>query len=453
MPKRRKMSLGLSIANIGYHHAAWRHPAVPAGGAMDFKHYRHCAKLAEEGRFDMIFLADTASVPGLDNPKKAREREHEHVKHEPLALLAAMSTLTKHVGLVPTVSTSYADPYNTARAVGSLDHLSGGRAGWNVVTGFSVEEAQNYGYPAVPSTADRYERAKEFITVLNGLYDSWDDDAIPRDKASGIFFDRSKMRMLDHRGKHFRVLGPLDLPPAPQRHPPIFTAGTSDASEELAACMADVVYAGKPTLEGARTYYARVKARLARYGRAHDDLKILPGIKTYVGKTRQEAQDKYDQMQELLTPEHGLGLLTASGFPDYSGLDVDGPVPRAEANQKAFYGEFTVASLEKAWRENLTIRQLYELVCAGFWSLGIVGTPADIADLMEDWFTTGAADGFNLQPPCIPHSAEEFVAMVIPELQRRDLFRREYEGTTLRDHLGLPAKGSRYAGDSMAAGE
>jgi alkanesulfonate monooxygenase SsuD/methylene tetrahydromethanopterin reductase-like flavin-dependent oxidoreductase (luciferase family) len=416
------MSLGLSIANIGYHHAAWRHPAVPAGGAMDFAHYRHCARLAEEGRFDMIFLADTAAAPGLDSPAKAREREHEHVKHEPLALLAALSTLTTRVGLVPTVSTSYADPFNTARAVGSLDHLSGGRAGWNVVTGFSVEEAQNFGYPSVPSTADRYDRAREFITVMNGLFDS-------------------KLRRLDHRGRNFQVRGPLDLPPSPQRHPPIFTAGTSDASEELAACMADVVYAGKPTLEGARTYYASVKSRLARYGRSPDDLRILPGIKTYVGRTRQEAQDKFDQMQALLSPEHGLGLLVASGFPDYTGLDVEGPVPREAAQQKAFYAEFTVATLQKAWRENLTIRQLYELVCAGFWSLGIIGTPADIADLMEEWFTTGAADGFNLQPPCIPFSAEEFVALVIPELQRRDLFRREYEGTTLRDHLGLnPAR-------------
>jgi FMN-dependent oxidoreductase (nitrilotriacetate monooxygenase family) len=303
-----------------------------------------------------------------------------------------------------------------------------------------VEEAQNYGYPAVPPSAERYDRAREFVAVVEGLFDGWDDDAIPRDKASGIFFDRSKMRMLDHRGQYFRVLGPLDLPPTPQRHPPIFTAGTSDASEELAACVADVVYAGKPTLEGARAYYASVKARLPRYGRAPDDLRIMPGIKTYVGRTRQEAQDKFDQMQALLTPEHGLGLLVASGFPDYAGLDVDAPVPRAAATRQAFYGEFTVATLEKAWRENLTIRQLYELVCAGFWSLGVIGTPADIADLMEEWFTTGAADGFNLQPPCVPLSAEDFVTLVIPELQRRDLFRHDYEGATLRDHLGLPRR-------------
>jgi FMN-dependent oxidoreductase (nitrilotriacetate monooxygenase family) len=287
---------------------------------------------------------------------------------------------------------------------------------------------------------------------VNGLFDSWDDDAVPRDKASGIFFDRSKMHLLDHRGGHFRVLGPLDVPPTPQRRPPIFTAGTSDASEELAAAIGDVVYAGKPTLDGAREYYARVKGRLARYGRAPDELKIMPGIKTYVGRTRQEAQDKFDELQALLTPEQGFGLLAAAGFPDYAGLDVDGPVPRTAATQRAFYAESTTLTLEQAWRDGLTIRQLYEMVSAGVWSLGVIGTPADIADLMEEWVTTGAADGFNIQPPCVPWSAEDFVTLVIPELQRRGLFRTEYEGTTLRENMGLKRAVSRFAYDAVAAG-
>jgi len=443
MAMRRQMSLGLSIANIGYHRAGWRHAQARADGAMRFDHYRHCAALAERGRFDLIFLADTASVRSMDHPETARERDHEQVKHEPLALLAALSAITTRVGLVPTVSTSYTDPYNIARAVGTLDHLSHGRAGWNVVTGFSVEEAQNYGLDAVPSSAERYQRATEFFEVTNGLFDSWDDDAIPRDKESGIFFDRSKMHMLNHRGEYFKVRGPLDMPPLPQRHPPIFTAGTSGASEELAARFADVVYAGQPTLEGARSYYASVKARLARYGRSADDLRIMPGIMTYVGRTRQEAQDKFDALQALLAPEHGLGLLVGHGFPDYSGHDLDAPVPQLSAQENLF-GAFTVKALQKAWHEKLTIRQLYELVCGGFWSLGTIGTPTDVADLMEEWFTTGAADGFNIQPPCVPMSAEDFVEMVIPELQRRGLFRREYEGRTLREHLGLPKARSRY---------
>jgi alkanesulfonate monooxygenase len=443
MQNRRQMSLGLSIANIGYHRAGWRHEDARADGAMRFDHYRHCAKLAEEGRFDLIFLADTAAVRTLDD-KAARDLDHEQVKHDPLALLAALSAITSRVGLVPTVSTSYTDPYNIARAVGTLDHLSQGRAGWNIVTGFSNEEAQNYGLTAVPSSAERYARATEFLEVTRGLFDSWDDDAVPRDKMSGLFFDSTKMHMLNHRGDIFKVRGPLDMPPLPQRHPPIFTAGTSDASEELAARFADVVYAGQPTLEGARAYYTSVKARLARYGRSPDDLRIMPGIMTYVGRTRQEAQDKFDALQQLLTPEHGLGLLAGHGFPDYTGLDLDEPVPPV-VGEGSLFGHFTGPALQKAWREKLTIRQLYELVCGGFWSLGTIGSVTDVADLMEEWFTTGAADGFNIQPPCVPKSAEDFVALVIPELQRRGLFRREYEGRTLRDHLGLQPAVSRYA--------
>jgi alkanesulfonate monooxygenase len=454
MATRRQMNLGLSIASIGYHHAAWRHPDVPADGAMRFAHYRRCATLAEAGRFDFIFLADTASVRALDKPAFAREREHEQVKHEPLALLAALSAITSRVGLVPTVSSTYTDPYNVARSVGALDHLSHGRAGWNVVTGFCADEARNYGLDSVPLPETRYARAAEFIDVVQALFDGWDDDALPRDKASGIFFERAKMHMLDHRGRFFQVRGPLDLPPLPQRHPPVFTAGTSEESQELAARFADVVYAGKVTLEDARLYYATVKGRLARYGRAPEELLILPGIMTYVGRTRQEAQDKFERLQELLTEEQGLGLLATYGLPDYSLCDLDALVPDLPAGVELF-GQYAAAALAKARGEGLSIRQLYRMVGGGFWSVRAIGTAADIADLMEELVSTGAADGFNLQPPCVPISAEDFVALVIPELQRRGLFRREYQGWTLREHMGLPPAISRYAREpeSRAAGE
>jgi len=451
MTKQRQMRLGLSIAGIGYHHAAWRHPDVPADGAMRFAHYRRCAALAEEGLFDFIFLADTASVRALDKPAFARDREPEQVKHEPLALLAAMSAITSKVGLVPTVSSTYTDPYNIARSVGALDHLSHGRAGWNLVTGFCADEARNYGLDALPPAAERYARAAEFVDVMGALFDSWDDGAVVRDKVSGVFFDRSKMHLLGHRGRFFQVLGPLDLPPLPQRHPPFFTAGTSEDSLELAARFADVVYAGKVTLEDARGYYASVKGRLARYGRAPEELLIMPGIMTYVGRTRQEAQDKFDQVQALLTEEQGLGLLATYGLPDYSGCDLDAPVPDLPAGVELF-GQYASAALAQARREGLSIRQLYRMVGGGFWSLRAIGTAADIADLMEEWITTGAADGFNLQPPCVPISAEDFVALVIPELQRRGLFRHAYEGRTLREHLGLPPAVSRYArGSALSA--
>ena len=454
MAQRRKMNLGLTIANIGYHHAAWRHPDVPAAGAMRFEHYRRCAVLAEAGLFDFIFLADTASVRSLDKPNFARDREHEQVKHEPLALMAALAAITSRVGLVPTVSSTYTDPYNIARGVGTLDHLTHGRAGWNLVTGFCPDEARNYGWDTVPPPEMRYARAAEFVDVMGALFDSWDDDAVIRDKASGVFFDRSKMHRLDHRGRFFQVRGPLDLPPLPQRHPPLFTAGTSAESQELAARCADVVYAGKVTLEDARSYYASVKGRLARYGRAPEDLLILPGIMVYVGRTRQEAQDKFDRLKGLLTDEHGLGLLATYGLPDYSGCDLDGPVPDLPTGIELF-GQYASVALARAQREGLSIRQLYQMVGGGFWSLRAIGTPADIADLMEEWVSTGAADGFNIQPPCVPISAEDFVAMVVPELQRRGLFRREYEGRTLRERMGLPAAVSRYARtpELRAAGE
>jgi FMN-dependent oxidoreductase (nitrilotriacetate monooxygenase family) len=444
MVRKRQIHLGLTIAGIGYHHAAWRHPDVPAAGAMRFEHYRNCAALAERGRFDFIFLADTASVRSMDKPAFAREREAEQVRHEPLALLAAVSAITTKVGLIPTVSSTYTDPYNIARGVGALDHLSHGRAGWNLVTGFCADEARNYGLDALPPAAERYARAAEFVDVMAALFDGWDDDAVVRDKASGLFFDRAKMHMLDHRGRYFQVRGPLDLPPLPQRRPPFVTAGTSEQSQELAARCADVVYAGKVTLEDAREYYASVKGRMPRYGRAPEELLIMPGIMVYVGRTRQEAQDKFDRLQGLLTDAQGLGLLASYGLPDYTGFDLDAPVPDLPAGVEAF-GQYASTALAQARREGLSIRQLYRMVGGGFWSLRAIGTATDIADMMEEWFTTGAADGFNIQPPCVPISAEDFVAMVIPELQRRGLFRHEYENRTLREHLGLPPAISRYA--------
>jgi FMN-dependent oxidoreductase (nitrilotriacetate monooxygenase family) len=440
----RKMSLGLSIANLGYHYAAWRHPNVPADGNMDFRHFVHCARLAERGKFDLIFLADSSAVRDLDNRAIAREMEHQLVKHEPIALLAAMSAVTSRVGLVPTASTTYYEPYTLARTLATLDVLSGGRAGWNMVTSFSLDEARNFGLHGTLDSATRHDRAAEFADVVRGLFDSWDDDAVPRDKASGLYYGRNRLHVLDHVGRHFKVRGPLDVPRSPQGHVPIFTAGDSEQAQELAARSADGLYAGQPDLELARAYYASVKVRLLKYGRSHDELKIMPGIMPFVGRTLQEARDKFDMMQSLIEPRLGLGLLVVNSFPDYTGYDIDGPVPDlpVPAGRKS---HFTTMLLQRATTEGLTIRQLYHQVSGGFWHMGVVGTPGMIADLMEEWFATGAADGFNIQPPCIPVDAEDFVELVIPELQRRGLFRTEYESTTLREHLGLKPAVSRYA--------
>jgi FMN-dependent oxidoreductase (nitrilotriacetate monooxygenase family) len=455
--RKRQMSLGLSIANLGYHYAAWRHPGVPADGNMRFAHFRHCAALAERGKFDLIFLADSSAVRDLDNGAIARELEHQLVKHEPMALLAAMSTCTRHVGLVATASTTYHEPYNLARMFATLDVLSNGRAGWNMVTSFSLDEARNFGLERVLPSDLRHERAMEFLEVFRGLFDSFEDGAIPIDKASGIFFDRSRMHLLNHKGRHFEVRGPLDAPIAPQRQIPVFTAGESENSQELAARSADVVYGGQPDLASARAYYASLKGRLPKYGRTPDSLKVMPGIMPFIGRSMAEAREKFDRMQELILPRLGLGLLVVNGFPDYTGHDLDGPIPQdagegrllAPTNSK---GGFSARLMAQARQENLTIRQLYERVSAGFWHMGMVGTPQSIADLMEEWFTTGAADGFNIQSPCIPVDSEDFVELVIPELQRRGLFRKEYEGTTLRDHLGLPMPTGRQAEAMLAVG-
>ena len=441
---KRRIHLGLSVGSVGYHYAAWRLPEIAADGAMQFSHYRRCAQLAEAGLFDFMFVADTASVRMLDKPEFARNRLHDHVRHEPFALMAALSAITKHVGFLPTVSSTYADPYNTARAVGTLDHLSHGRALWNIVTGFCNDEARNYGLEALPSAADRMARASEFIEVVNGLFDSWDDDAVVRDKASGIFFDRSKMHLLEHRGPQFKVKGPLDMPPLPQRRPPLVAAGTSVPSMELAAKYADLVYAGKVTIADAKEYYANLKGRMAKYGRRPEALRILPGVMVYVGRTRQEAQDKFDRLQEFLTDDMGIGLLKAYGMPDYSGYDLGAPVPDLPVGVDLF-GQYATDLMARAKREGLSPRDMYKMIGGGFWSLRAIGTAADIADMMEEWVTEEAADGFMFQPPYLPIAVEDFVALVVPELQRRGLHRTAYEAGTLRERMGLQPAVSRYA--------
>ncbi|WP_211314242.1 LLM class flavin-dependent oxidoreductase [Humitalea rosea] len=437
------MILGLPIHALGYHQGCWRLPEVPADGTLDFRHAADCARIAERGKFDFLFLADSAAVRNLDDPAVARDREHEQVKNEPLALLCALAMVTERIGLVATASTTYNEPFNLARSLATLDHISGGRAGWNLVTGFSGDEARNYGFDAVPGSDLRHERAREFVDVTNGLFDSWDNGAFPRDRETGIYFDRAKMHFLEHRGKHFKVRGPLDVATPPQRHLPIITAGYSDQANEFTAEIADAVYAAAPNLDVGRAYYAAVKGRLAKYGRAPDSLKVLAGIMPFVGRTRQEAQDKFEQLQSLIQPEVGLGMLRLHNFPDLRGHDLDGPMPEVELS-RGRYDMFSDALLEKVRRENLTIRQTYEVVAGGFWHLGKVGTAADIADTMEEWFSTGAADGFNIQAPYLPGSAADFVELVVPELQRRGLFRTEYETPMLRDRLGLPPAVSRY---------
>jgi FMN-dependent oxidoreductase (nitrilotriacetate monooxygenase family) len=438
---RRQMKLGLSLGSVGYHYAAWRHPDVPADGDMSFAHMARCARIAEEGLFDFIFLADVAAVRNLDDPRVAREREQGHVKLEPLTLLAGLAAVTSRVGLVATASTSFQDPFHLARKLASIDQISDGRAGWNLVTSTSPDEARNYGQSQTLDSATRHARARECLKVVNGLFDGWEPGAFPRDRASGVYMDRAKMHRLDHQGAHFRVRGPMDVDRPPQGRVPIISAGTSDNAQDLAAEVADLVYGGQPTLEGARAYYASVKGRLPRYGRSAESLRMMPGVMPCIGRTRQEAEDKFGMLQQRLHPLVGHGMLAINHFPDLRGHDIDAPMPPVTMSREHETAgrepEHTLALMERAQREKLTIRQVFDVISRGFWHFGMVGTPVEIADAMEEWFTTDAADGFIIQPPYTPGAAEDFVQMVMPELRRRGLFRNEYEGRTLRENLGL----------------
>ncbi|WP_198376139.1 LLM class flavin-dependent oxidoreductase [Neoroseomonas rubea] len=433
MAAPRRIRLGVSMIGMGYHLAAWRHPGASAGGNMELKHAVRVAQAAERGLLDMAFLADGVGIRFNDVPKGALSHTCKNVQFEPLTLLSALAMVTERVGLVATASTTYNEPYHVARKFASLDHISGGRAGWNVVTSATDMEAQNFGLVGAPPKAGRYDRAAEFVEVVKGLWDSWEDDAFVRDQASGLNYDPEKVHLLNHEGAHFRVAGPLNVQRTPQGRPVIVQAGASDQGRELAAATADVVYAAAQTLADARAYYDDVKGRMAKYGREPDQLKIMPGIMAVPGRTRQEAQDAYQVLQDLVQPVVGLGAL-ANYLGDLSGHDLDGPVPEPSSRRDHSRGQIF---LDMARRGNLSIRQLYLSIAGGNGHRIVIGTPADIVDAMEEWFHGGAADGFNLLPTWLPGGLEEVVEMVIPELQRRSLYRTSYEGTTLRENLGL----------------
>ncbi|HEX2885483.1 LLM class flavin-dependent oxidoreductase [Vineibacter terrae] len=429
------MHLATLLQPNGHHTAGWRHPDAVLGGDQEIDVYRRLAATAERGCFDVLFLADAVGLRDRETTAQL-SRSPIAVCLEPFTLLAALSVTTSRIGLATTASTTYNEPYHVARKFASLDHLSGGRAGWNVVTSFTDGEARNFSRDRHPDHASRYARAREFVAVVRGLWDSWDDDAFVRDKASGRYFDPDKLHVLDHRGVHFAVRGPLNIARAPQGHPVIFQAGASEDGLSLAAATADVVYAAAQTFEDARSFYQRLKARVAAQGRAPAALKILPGIQPFVGRTEQEAREKHRALLDLVHPDAGLGLLSTLIGVDMSAYPIDGPVP--DLPETDSHRSRQKLLLDLARRENLTVRQLYGHVSNGAGHHTVVGTPQQVADRLQHWFEGGAADGFNILPPYLPGGLDDFVALVVPELQRRGLFRTEYEGHTLREHLGLP---------------
>ncbi len=437
------MKLGLFIAGSGHHIAAWRDPNTDAEAVLNLRHYVEMARLAERACFDLLFTADTNATFGPDDIE-VWSRTTGALRLEPLTLLSALAVTTDRIGLVSTATTTYLEPYHVARLFASLDQISHGRAGWNLVTSQAAAEALNFNRAAHVPHAERYHRAAEFAEVVLGLWDSWEADAIVADKASGLYFHPQKLHFLDHAGEHFAVRGPLTIKRSPQGRPVIVHAGQSEPGRELAAAFAEVVFTVQQDLEEARGFYADMKARARSHGRSPDHMKIMPGVMTVVGGTRREAEAKYERLQALIHPVLGIKTLSEIVGVDLSPYPLDGPLPELAQTNTEQRGRQKVV-LDMARRENLTIRELYKRVSGARAHRTICGTAADIADSLEEWCRKGAADGFNIMPLTFPEGFEGFVGSVIPELQRRGLFRRAYEGRTLRENLGLPVPASRWA--------
>ena len=441
----RKIKLGLFIRPCGHHIASWRHPLAQADAGVNFPHFVQMARTAERGLFDLLFSADSATV--WTASELAIDRVHYVAWMEPFTLLSALAGFTKNIGLACTASTSFEQPYSLARKFATLDIISGGRAGWNVVTSGNETEALNFGKDPHLPKKERYKRADEFVEVVRALWDSWDDDAFLRDKETGVFFDRSKMHVLDHHGAFYDVRGPLNVSRSPQGQPVIVQAGLSDDGRQLAAETAEVVFAAHDTIESAREYYSDLKGRMTGCGRNRDDMKILPGLSITVAPTRAEADAKFCALQELLHPDLGVALLSRRlGF-DLTGYPLDQPLPPLPENAVVS----SRSDMISAWSKDgaPTLRQLYQRFASARGHYSIVGTPNEVGEEMERWFTTGACDGFNILPAYYPGSLDDFVNMVVPELQRRGIFRTAYEGATLRENLGIPRPTSRYAKASM----
>ncbi|ANC02866.1 LLM class flavin-dependent oxidoreductase [Pseudomonas parafulva] len=434
-----QLKLGAFLANSGHHVAAWRHPLAQADASQDFEHFKAIARSAERGKFDALFIADVVALWGHHLDALSRTARAEHF--EPLTLMSALAAVTERIGLIATATTSYNEPYHIARKFASLDHLSKGRAAWNLVTSVVADEAWNFGREQHIDHTDRYQRAEEFHDVVKGLWDSWDDDAFVRDKASGRYFDPDKLHTLNHKGAHFSVRGPLNVARPPQGHPVLVQAGASEAGKALAARVAEVIFAAHHELPAAQAFYQDIKQRAAALGRDPEHIKILPGVTPFIADTREQAQQLFEQFQALIDPVLGLRLLadTLGEDIDLSGHDLDGPLPDTPPGQR---GSRRDQVLQLARRDNLSIRQLYLRLAGGN---PVIGTPSDIADSFEQWFQARACDGFNVFFPYFPGAIDTFVDQVIPVLQQRGLFRLDYAGSTLREHLGLPRPANRFS--------
>lgn len=441
----RQMKLAAYFNPTGHHVASWRHPRARRDANVSIEHYVEMAQAAERAKFDMIFLADSSATRSAHID--AISRSVQFVAHlEPVTVLSALAMATQRIGLTGTLSTTWHEPYNIARKLASLDHISHGRAGWNLVTSSQQAEPANFGQDGVKTHKERYSRARESARVVQGLWDSWDDDAFVRDVASGLYFEPERMHYLNHGEQHFHVRGPLNVPRSPQGYPVMVQAGGSDEGRELAAEFAEAIFSPHLNIPEAKAFYDDVKGRMqSKYNRDPEHLKVLPGLSVVVAESDDKAAEDFELLQSLIHPIVGREILsTMLGGLDLSPYPLDGPLPDLPATQHSSMGHFD-SIVSMARRENLTIRQLGARCAGARGKLSIHGGPKTVADTMEQWFAEKACDGFCVLPPYMPGQHVDFCEMVIPELQRRGLFRKEYEGATLRENLGLPRPASRYA--------
>jgi FMN-dependent oxidoreductase (nitrilotriacetate monooxygenase family) len=435
MAKPRQLKLGALLHGVGGGTSLWRHPDVQADASVNIDVYKRWVQKAEAGKFDLVFIADGLYITEKSIP-------HFLNRFEPLTLLSALAAVSKHVGLVGTLSTSYSEPFTVARQFASLDMISGGRAGWNVVTSPLEGSALNYGKKEHPDHAKRYRIATEFLEVVRGLWDSWEDDAFVRDKETGVFFDPNKMHTLNHVGEFFSVKGPLNIARSKQGQPVIFQAGSSEVGKNYAAKHADSVFTGHETIEDAQAFYQDVKSRAASFGRNQEEVLIFPGISPILGRTPEEAERKYQEVASLVTIENALDYLGRFfEHHDFSQYPLDEPFPDVGDLGKNSFQSSTDKIKKDAKEKGLTLRQVALQVATP--RGGFIGTPVQVADRIQAWFEGGAADGFMITA-AVPNGLEDFVDLVVPILQERDLFRTEYESDTLRGNLGLPIPENRY---------
>jgi FMN-dependent oxidoreductase (nitrilotriacetate monooxygenase family) len=435
----KQMHLGAFMRPVSIHTAWWRHPDSAPEANFSLKHLVHCIQTLERGKFDAFFMADHLAV--LNMPIEALKRSGTVTSFEPFTLLSALAMVTERIGLIATASTTYDAPYHIARRFASLDHISAGRAGWNIVTTSNPDAARNFGMTEHMDHAERYARAREFHDVVTGLWDSFAEDAFIRDKESGIFWDPSRMHKLDHEGKYLSIAGPLNIARPVQGWPVIVQAGASDSGRQLAAEVAEMIFAAGGPVADARAYYADIKSRAAKAGRDPSLIKILPGALVTVAETDEAAREKRALLDSLVHPDSGMAALSIALGTDARAFDLDAPLPDIPETNQSQSGRQRV--LERARRENLTVRQL-AMALGGYGGLSFTGSAKTIADEMQHWLESDACDGFNIMFPTIPGGVEDFVRWVVPELQKRGIFRKEYAGTTLREHLGLPRPGNKF---------